>query len=1366
MSSWGLWGLHTAASFTFDDKPIITRMGQHPPLEEVWKDFSDWKNQDAVNPESPEDAIQGWDNIEDYMRDRHGVSPHSSHEAAQNFFNHPVVFALAKLHTLAQDRREIHGYGNLNDDELLTGAALGLLKIRKNNHTAATDGIRLAISQARRDGWGNHAPDDDYRYSDDDVDLHMNGACWEWALAHQKLHPHLRIGQEWAWVPPDERDYPDEEWEAKHAFTHDDHWAYDVRGVFPLSEWRRWKGWDDVTFNHDPREIGGSPTWPSEDDAAHGLAARNKPRPPLPDAPQMVRGGDGVWRLARRTAMPAPSEAHDEPWPSYDRPVGGQPPNTPPAPGVWFHASPHDIPEGAHLIPSGGESVYNTRPKLNPHRTDGDFYEQSGWQGRPNWVWLENHPEFVSGWAQRDGRNHIYLVEPHDGPYPWNGTAQMGWVANGATVLKKISEDGRVPREYYDLYHDTARRHWEERNARLAMAWDQWAPQVRNDFYKHISPGGLGKLSHYCEPGGCTASRNSVSAYWIDHGQGRHSHLTFTHYPQENTIDVNLLGTHEDFQRDGVAEALIRRLHQDHPGMSINPGGMTGQGRAFHDRMIDKIPEARDVLARIAAVTGDLVDRLSDEYHQWWDRNSHALPPNPYAVRYEEEKQRGPLGYWPHIEAFLRERYPAAHQGFSYGLEDAQAALDDKDADSNRGRQDDPLKWLKGRRYESGPEAVATHGYDPSEIAAAFVLLHNQSHPNRDGMAEKDQQRLVDIFVKRQRMQRDYDRRQQTAAVTQDMVDRLHDEFHQWIKDEDIDWEDGHYEPERGPVGDWDLVEGFLADRYPAAHKGHNFGVEQVGPVLDGKEPDYDYEYFHEPDFSPYETGPEAIARHGYDPREVAASMLLLHNRSDPLRGELAQADQDRLTDIFRKRQRMQRDYERRTKIPPGTVIGRRVVARAPWNPAGGPLWRGMRVKWSPEELVRLHDLHDSGDHETLAHTILDRVQHGSTVGDWHMPREDGGGLGVFWSGSPEVSRSYSHHGDGHDPNQPGPFENVVVQAGGHDPADEWTPYDEDSPIDEEPNDFLNEDRETDLYPGAPLGITHVHVNAPAGPLSIPLTRPRRMTARLLTALDWHSHDDERQRIQLKDKIPADPTFLEPTDSTWPNPAEDWDGDEEMSEEQWWAALHHPDYDPTPRAYNYPRPPRQKTWYHVSPHEMQPGDTLIPTHRESWDNRVDGYSKYTRPGGNGFIEDEFENPLKLQPFDNSTQASNVWMSPYLHPHPRHYDEFRRNNDNLPGDMPPEERERRMRQWFSGGGHHFANWWAWRLRMPNINNGQMNIYEVRPSEHPQPWNLTYGHGWAAPSARVVRKVPREEWENPPSPEDVLRGIAEMHGPLNL
>lgn len=290
----------------------------------------------------------------------------------------------------------------------------------------------------------------------------------------------------------------------------------------------------------------------------------------------------------------------------------------------------------------------------------------------------------------------------------------------------------------------------QSRHARLAMAWDQWAPQVQ---------GGCGH--------GCDHSRMTMGEYSIQHPYGR-SALQFTHdTAPDGTPELYISGVHtnEGHRRSGVAEALLRRLHDDHPGTRINPGYMTDMGQGLKDGLSQRIPGAGDVLARIAAVTGDLVDRLNDEYHQWYDQNSHALPPNPYAWRYQEEEQRGPLGYWPHIESFLEERYPAAHQGFRMGLEDAQAALDDKDADSNRGREDDPLKWLKGRRYESGPEAVARHGYDPSEIAAGMVLLHNQTHPGRGSMAERDQQRLVDIYTKRRQMQRDYERRNARPAT-------------------------------------------------------------------------------------------------------------------------------------------------------------------------------------------------------------------------------------------------------------------------------------------------------------------------------------------------------------------------------------------------------------------------------------------------------------------------------------------------------------------------------------------------------------------------------------------------------------------------
>lgn len=161
--------------------------------------------------------------------------------------------------------------------------------------------------------------------------------------------------------------------------------------------------------------------------------------------------------------------------------------------------------------------------------------------------------------------------------------------------------------------------------------------------------------------------------------------------------------------------------------------------------------------------------------------------------------------------------------------------------------------------------------------------------------------------------------RMRLAAVNQDLVDKLHNEFHQWAVDyagpsEDL-YGDQH---NRGPIGEWKNVESFLHDRYPAAHKNHDYGQEEAAWALDGHEP-MPYQLENQgkeygSDLTPYVTGPEAVAQHGYDPAEIAASMVLLHNQSHPLRGNLAQEDQDRLTDIFQKRQKMQRDYDQRTK--------------------------------------------------------------------------------------------------------------------------------------------------------------------------------------------------------------------------------------------------------------------------------------------------------------------------------------------------------------------------------------------------------------------------------------------------------------------
>lgn len=147
------------------------------------------------------------------------------------------------------------------------------------------------------------------------------------------------------------------------------------------------------------------------------------------------------------------------------------------------------------------------------------------------------------------------------------------------------------------------------------------------------------------------------------------------------------------------------------------------------------------------------------------------------------------------------------------------------------------------------------------------------------------------------------------AAVTQDLVDRLKGEFHAWRKQQPKGSIFGG-----GVIGGldhWPNIENFLKDQYPAAHRGLDMGYEEARTLLDHDEL-YPAGHPMADRAKPYDTGPQAVAKHGYDPKEIAAGMLLLHNKTDRFRGDLSDEDQARLHDIARKRYRMQRDYEQR----------------------------------------------------------------------------------------------------------------------------------------------------------------------------------------------------------------------------------------------------------------------------------------------------------------------------------------------------------------------------------------------------------------------------------------------------------------------
>jgi hypothetical protein len=312
-----------------------------------------------------------------------------------------------------------------------------------------------------------------------------------------------------------------------------------------------------------------------------------------------------------------------------------------------------------------------------------------------------------------------------------------------------------------------------------------------------------------------------------------------------------------------------------------------------------------------------MVDNLNTQFHDWWSQQDSAGSADDMAQMDFMDEDRGPIGHWPNIENFMKEKYPAAHKGLGMGLE-AEWSLDGA-----------------AKPYLTGPDAIKQHGYDPSEIAAGMLLLHNQSDPFRGDMAQQDQDRLNDIAQKRFKMQRNYDNRQtqpaakelvtanrivreamrciRIAAFDQELIDRLRGEYHDWYDEngnEALNWAG------RGPLGNWRQIENFMKTKYPAAHRGLNAGQESVMPLLDFGSRVLSPLNGQKDTTAPYETGSEAFKQYGYDPKEVAAGMLLLHNQSHPQRGDMLDYDIDRLSDIAQKRMQMQQNYEQRQPQP------------------------------------------------------------------------------------------------------------------------------------------------------------------------------------------------------------------------------------------------------------------------------------------------------------------------------------------------------------------------------------------------------------------------------------------------------------------
>lgn len=111
---------------------------------------------------------------------------------------------------------------------------------------------------------------------------------------------------------------------------------------------------------------------------------------------------------------------------------------------------------------------------------------------------------------------------------------------------------------------------------------DQWAGKVR-----HVIPGS-------------DALNQNFRRYQIDNPKDYSKPIGYVNYQtywddeDKPFIGIDMLRTHPEYQGQGVALALLRRLHEDNPQYPINPGFMTGLGHGMEQHLLQKFPEVNE----------------------------------------------------------------------------------------------------------------------------------------------------------------------------------------------------------------------------------------------------------------------------------------------------------------------------------------------------------------------------------------------------------------------------------------------------------------------------------------------------------------------------------------------------------------------------------------------------------------------------------------------------------------------------------------------------------------------------------------------------------------------------------------------------
>lgn len=116
--------------------------------------------------------------------------------------------------------------------------------------------------------------------------------------------------------------------------------------------------------------------------------------------------------------------------------------------GKWYHVSPNEMEEETQLVAGGPEGKATSQDFYDMGFGDDSGTLQNMGGGRTNHVWLTPDLDDAHFWSAALDAPHIYEVDPHEEPQPWNGTGTDGWVAPGASIRKRVSGEQKTALKY------------------------------------------------------------------------------------------------------------------------------------------------------------------------------------------------------------------------------------------------------------------------------------------------------------------------------------------------------------------------------------------------------------------------------------------------------------------------------------------------------------------------------------------------------------------------------------------------------------------------------------------------------------------------------------------------------------------------------------------------------------------------------------------------------------------------------------------------------------------------------------------------------------------------------------------------------